>query len=445
MAASLSQNLASVIDTIFLGYIGKQPLAAGTVSVMIFLTIGFIGLGLGTGIQVLAAHLLGEKRPQHLGDLFWQGVSISITLGVVLTLLTFAYIEPVLDLILSDPEVKSIATYFLRWRSLELIPIMIFGILRGFFSGIAQTKPIFHANLLLSAFSVSLNYLFVVVYNWGLRGVVISSVAAQYIATIYLFYALRWQSHSLRPSGQTTWWLSMAKYAGPAILQNIVGMVGWVIFSLVIERRGIFELASANVVRTLYSFAMLPTWAYATALGTLIGYFWATSDRVALRRAMGVALRVSLLTNLILACVLIASSAYSVRLFTEDAAIQSQVQKDLWVIAVSLLLMPPSAMLLSAVLAIGLTIQVFFVEVGVIALYLLYIRLLADWRASLTILWSADWVYWIPSALILGTLFSRKLRKTPHPVPVSLCVITCFLVLQSYSYYSHSVAVQGTL
>ncbi len=199
-------------------------------------------------------------------------------------------------------------------------------------------------------------------------------------------------------------------------------MVGWFIFFLVIERRGSLALASANVVRTLYSFSMLPTWAYATAVGTLVGYFWAAREKSSLLKSFWQALRLSILTNVGIAGLLLLTAPWVVPVFAkDDPLIVRQVQKDLYMIAVSLLLMPASAILISAVVAVGQTIQAFLVEVGIIGLYLAYIFWLSEvLHAPLTLLWSAEWVYWIPSTLILGWLFQRSLRlmrESPKTIP----------------------------
>ncbi len=419
MAASLSQNFASVLDTLFLGYAGKEALAAGAIGVILFLALGFIGLGLGTGVQVLSAYLLGEKRPEHLGDLFVQSLRTAILIGLFLTIATFLMAPRLVAWLVSDTTIEVIAIYFLRWRSLELFPLILFGVLRGYFSGIARTEPIFHANLLLSLLAIGLNSLLVLGYGWGVRGVVISSIIAQYAATLYLFYGLRRQPYPLRAVRETDWGKPLLRYAGPAILQNLVGMVGWFVFFLVIERRGSLALASANIVRTLYSFSMLPTWAYATAVGTLVGYFWAAQDRSALLQGFWKALRLSFLTNAALAGGLLLLAPWIVPLFTMETAITTQVRQDLYMIALSLLLMPASALLISAVVAVGLTLQAFLVEVLIIGLYLLYILLLSEvFQASLTLLWSAEWVYWIPSAIVLGWILHRRLRQIRAAIPL---------------------------
>lgn len=422
MAASLSQNFASVVDTFFLGHVGRDALAAGAIGVLLFLALGFIGLGLGTGVQILTAHLLGEKRPEHLGDLIRQSLLIGILIGALLTITNFLLAPALVAWLVSDPAIEPIATYFLKWRSLELFPLILFGVLRGYFSGIARTGPIFHANLILSILAVGLNALLVIGYNLGVRGIIISSVAAQYAATVYLFYALEQQPYSLRPSRERTWLQPLLRYAGPAILQNLVGMVGWFIFFLVIERRGSLALASANVVRTLYSFSMLPTWAYATAVGTLVGYFWAAREKSSLLKSFWQALRLSVLTNVGIVGLLLLIAPWIAPIFAkDDPLIILQVRKDLYMIAVSLLLMPASALLISAVVAVGQTVQAFLVEVGIIGLYLAYIFLLSEvFHASLTLLWSAEWVYWIPSTLILGWLLRqrlRQMRESPKAIP----------------------------
>lgn len=420
MAASLSQNFASIVDTLFLGYVGQQALAAGAIGVILFLTLGFIGLGLGTGVQVLSAHLLGENRPEDLGDLFSQGLRISLFIGILLTTANFLLAPHLVAWLVSDSSIENIATYFLQWRSFELFPLILFGYLRGYFSGIAYTKPIFHANLILSLLAIGLNSILVLGYQWGLRGVVVSSILAQYFATAYLYYALRYQPYRLKAYGRRGWIKPLLYYAGPSILQNLVGMVGWFIFFLVIERRGSLALASANIVRALYSFSMLPTWAYATAVGTLTGYFWAARDRSTLLESFWKTLRLSLFTNMGIVAGLLILAPWIVPLFTTESVIQAQVERDLYIIAVSLLLMPASALLVSAVVAVGLATQAFLVEVGIIGVYLLYIFWLDRiYHASVTLLWTSDWVYWVPSALVLGLIFRWRLRKLkPSIVPL---------------------------
>ncbi|MCX8112393.1 MAG: MATE family efflux transporter [Bacteroidia bacterium] len=420
MGASLAQNAVSLIDTAFLGLIGSTELAAGGISVLFFLTIGFIGLGLGTGVQVLSAQLLGEGTPEKLGSLLRQSLWVGSVIGIFLTLCLAYGAEPLVQALLHEESTQRTAATFLEGRSLELFPLMLFGILRGYYSGTAQTPFILQANLLLAFTNLFLNTLFVLGLNWGIKGVIAGSVLAQYLATGYLLGALRFQRYDLIHKTTQNWLLSLARYAGPAILQNLVGMVGWVVFFLLIERRGSLALASANIVRSLYSFSMLPTWAFSTAVGTLIGYFWGARNQRALLKAFWRTFLLSQGLNCLIALSLVAFAPLWVQLFTQDQLIREQASRDLFMIAISIVLMPASALLISAVVGVGRVLQAFLVEVGVVLLYVGYAILLDKLEVSLTWMWSAEWVYWIPSAVILAVLWLERVRSLKALTPALL-------------------------
>lgn len=421
MGASLAQNAVSLIDTVFLGLLGQVELAAGGIGVLFFLTIGFVGLGLGTGVQVLSAQLLGQSTPEKLGALLRQSLWIGALTGLLLTVGLGYGAAPLMQVLLHEQETQTTAAYFLRGRSLELFPLILFGVLRGYYSGTAQTPFILHANLLLAVSNLLLNLLFVVGLSWGIKGVIAGSVLAQYLATLYLFIALRWQRYSLmQPAGvRDQWYLPLLRYAGPAVLQNIVGMTGWVVFFLLIERRGQLALAAANIVRSLYSFSMLPTWAFSTAVGTLTGYFWGARDRQQLILTMRRAFFLSQGLNLFIATALGGLAPLWIQLFTKDALIHAQAVRDLRMVALSVLMMPASALLLSAVVGVGRVFQAFLVEVAIIFLYISYAVFLDSMGVNVTWMWSAEWIYWVPSAIVLLWLWRHRIRSLPLPSPVA--------------------------
>ncbi|MCS6896123.1 MAG: MATE family efflux transporter [Bacteroidia bacterium] len=418
MGASLAQNAVSLIDTAFLGLLGQAELAAGGLGVLFFLTIGFIGLGLGVGVQVLSAQFLGEKRQEQLGALLRQSLWLGTVIGIGLTFLMAYGSEPLIRALLYNPSTESTTIYFLRGRSLELFPLIIFGALRGYYSGTAQTGYIFRANILLAITNLLLNTIFVLGFEWGMKGVIAGSVLSQYLATAYLLLALKMQKYPLTRSGiRANWTLPLVRYAGPAILQHFVGMAGWVVFFLLIERRGQFALASANIVRSLYSFAMLPTWALSTAVGTLSGYFWGAKDKVALVNSLKRAFLLSQGLNALIASALSGLSSIWVKLFSQDIAIQLQAARDLHLIALAVLLMPASAMLLSAVVGVDRVIPAFFVEVGVILFYVGYATWLDRLGVELTLMWTTELTYWIPSAVVLYFIWRQQVKRLPSLTP----------------------------
>ncbi|MCS7189642.1 MAG: MATE family efflux transporter, partial [Bacteroidia bacterium] len=227
---------------------------------------------------------------------------------------------------------------------------------------------------------------------------------------------LRKQKYKLSISSASLekWTGALLRYAGPAVLQNIIGMAGWLVFFLLIERRGAIALAAANVIRSIYSFCMLPTWALATAVGTLVGYFWGARQPASLlaafRRTWIISQSIGTGTAFFLALL----SREIVGLFTRDAVVAQEAQEGLYLIAISLVLMPASALLLSAVVAVGKVVTAFIVEVVVILAYIGYAFWMHTRGVKLLWMWTAEWVYWIPSAIILGLIFMHRLSSLAH-------------------------------
>ena len=58
----VAQNLLNVIDTIFLGRVGEVALGAGAIGGLFYLAVVMLGIGFGTGTQILIGRRNGEKN-----------------------------------------------------------------------------------------------------------------------------------------------------------------------------------------------------------------------------------------------------------------------------------------------------------------------------------------------------------------------------------------------
>ena len=74
---SIAQNLINFTDTAFLGRVGEVALGAGALGGIFYLAIIMLGLGFGTGAQIIIARRFGEKQLKQIGSvvdhslIFW--------------------------------------------------------------------------------------------------------------------------------------------------------------------------------------------------------------------------------------------------------------------------------------------------------------------------------------------------------------------------------------
>ena len=58
----LAQNVINVTDTAFLGRVGEVELGASAIGGLFYVVIFMLGLGFGTGAQILMARRNGEQK-----------------------------------------------------------------------------------------------------------------------------------------------------------------------------------------------------------------------------------------------------------------------------------------------------------------------------------------------------------------------------------------------
>lgn len=413
IGGSLAQNAVSLADTYFLGRLGTIPLAAGAIGALTFMVLGFIGLGIGSAIQILTARALGSQQPSQLPRLLWSGSFIAWILGLLLSLGISARGEKLLRYLLASPEVQEATTIYLLYRCWELPATLSFWSARGFYAGIARTRPTLYANVLLALLNILLNFLFVFVWQWDIRGIAIASAISQYVATLFLYATLITLPYRLPFTLVLSYGFvrPIIRLSGPIIVQNFIGMLGWLLFFNLIEKMGSSYIAAANITRALYSFSMLPTWGFSTAVSTLVSYFYAQNNPQALSAALRRALTLSLSINTLSMLLLFMGSKVLPGFFTHDPLLHNQVQRDLIIVGISLVWMAPSVLFTAATIAMGHTIFAMVIEGIMIAVYLGYTYGLFLAHVTLTVLWTAEWVYWIPTSIIFGTYFYKQYKK----------------------------------
>ena len=83
--AEASETLLHLIDSIFLARVGVTELGAIAVADSVLLLFLVLPLGLADGVQILTARRTGQRRPEAVGAVFNQGLSLVLVICVALT------------------------------------------------------------------------------------------------------------------------------------------------------------------------------------------------------------------------------------------------------------------------------------------------------------------------------------------------------------------------
>jgi MATE family multidrug resistance protein len=81
--AQVTQAATGFVDTVMMGWLGQDVLAAGGLAATIFMAFMMTGVGLVSGVSPLVAEAYGSGQPQRIGKLTRQGLWIAAVLNSV--------------------------------------------------------------------------------------------------------------------------------------------------------------------------------------------------------------------------------------------------------------------------------------------------------------------------------------------------------------------------
>ena len=120
--------LFNFFDTKFVGELGVKPLAAISYTIITVLIMFAIAFGLGTGVTATVGKAIGEHKESKAKNLTTHGLILSLTLGIIITLLGFPTIGWLFKLLGADNDLMPyIFDYMQLWYigvPLIIVPII---------------------------------------------------------------------------------------------------------------------------------------------------------------------------------------------------------------------------------------------------------------------------------------------------------------------------------
>ncbi|HTI17875.1 MAG TPA: MATE family efflux transporter [Trinickia sp.] len=158
--AQLSQMAMGVTDTIMLGSLGPEALAAGGLGANLFFVVATLLQGILSSVSVTVAHARGAQADHRVPHIYWTGLVLAVLLAVP-AFVVLSFTEPLL-LWFGEPAALAhdVGAYMdvLRWASVgSMIGV---GMMRAFLPAIGAAKRL----LWISIASVGVN----AVLNYGL-------------------------------------------------------------------------------------------------------------------------------------------------------------------------------------------------------------------------------------------------------------------------------------
>jgi len=182
-------SLNMVVDTIFVGqYIGKLAIGAISIVMPIAFLMSSVGMAIGIGGSSIVSRAFGAKDNDRAQLTFNNQISLTLISVVILFVVGLVFQEPILQLFGAKGELLpfSQSYYFITLLGIPFLSLamMANNNLR------AEGKPRIAMMVLLipSVLNMILDYLFIVIFEWGMEGAGWATTISYVASGAYMIY-----------------------------------------------------------------------------------------------------------------------------------------------------------------------------------------------------------------------------------------------------------------
>jgi len=165
MIGQFGLMMMGVVDSMMVGRIGAEPLAAASVANSLFILIFIIGIGISNAITPLTAISTGAMKYNECGSIFKHGFFINIVTAFILFLIIFG-VAGIIKHLNQPEQVASLAQSYTIILGFSVFPSMIFLAYRNFIEGLSVMRPAMIITLLANIVNFIVNWL-LIYGNWG--------------------------------------------------------------------------------------------------------------------------------------------------------------------------------------------------------------------------------------------------------------------------------------
>ena len=277
LIGNLLQQLYNMVDSWTVGnFTGDTALAAVGIAFPVnFLFISlFIGLSIGSTVVIAQFYGAGDMKRVRAAIETTYGAFIIIAIPI--SLIAFFLTDPILHLLHVEAAAFPEAKIYMQIVSLGMVGSIGYNMNAGILQGLGNSKtPLFFLSI-ATVINVVLDILFVAVFKWGVVGVAVATLIAQWFSWIFgMIYINRkyeeFHLHVHHLKIDTKLLMKIARIGLPAGIQNGLVAVASIALMGKVNTFGTDFTAGFNVGNKIDCFTFLPVQSFSNAVTTFVG------------------------------------------------------------------------------------------------------------------------------------------------------------------------------
>ena len=219
-------QLASTLDAIVLAqFVGEEAMSALSLIMPVTTFISCLGLPMAFGANALAARAIGRHDLKRASVIFSTAVWSILSIGLFFSLLIYAGVPVVMDVMTDEPALRTLPAEYLRVYSLGAWLEMLSYALCLFVATDGHPRLVTLAVSVGALVNVAVDVLAVAVFGWGIQGIAAGTLAQYAVNVLILSRYFRRSSCSYRliwPRERWQQFWANVKDGAPVAISNIL-------------------------------------------------------------------------------------------------------------------------------------------------------------------------------------------------------------------------------
>lgn len=335
--ANMAAPLLGLVDTAVIGHTGNASnlgaIALGSlVFNFVYWAFGFLRMGT-TGFIAQAA---GAGDYPEVRAAFGRALLLGGAIGLLLIIVQYPIIHSALWLLDGSENVESLVQTYWDIRIWAAPATLASYAIMGSLIGLGKTRQLLWLQLLLNLTNLALDILFVVGFDWGVRGIALGTLIAEWscalVGLVLVFKNLHIQHEKFWQWPQLLNRIAIAKTLGTnadIMWRTLFLLTGFAFFANQGARFGDNILATNHILLQFISFSAFFLDGFAFALESLVGKAKGACNRELFDRVIKVSSQIAAFTAVLLMSIIIAGGATAIAGLTSVNGIQEEATKFL--------------------------------------------------------------------------------------------------------------------
>lgn len=343
--AILALMSAGVVDTIYLGHLSTNALAAVGFCFPIIFLGNSVNIGLGAGTLSAISRAIGRKDTTLSRTLASSAILLTIVLMTALCFGGFLIMSAVLDMMGASAQIKPLSLGYLKYA----LPSLVFMGLAMMSNNILRAggEALLPSSIMILGAVLNIIFDPFLIFGIGpfprleVEGAAIATLLANVVATCFGLYVLIFHRRMTAFTKLTiqrlqTTWVLILRVGLPAIGTNIIVPVAGLIATAIIARKlGTTEIAAFTVVSRVEMLALTMLYALSACIGAVTGQNGGAdlTDRV--RETFVFCFKICFAWGAFIGVVLGLFANLIPQIFTQDAEVIALAVPYFWIVPVT--------------------------------------------------------------------------------------------------------------